>query len=89
MAEETRVRFECRQVGAIHIEGLDFVAVRSPAFEVSFVMNNGGRGLNVHAEDRSVFVNTQGSKSVLGGVYGGDGVVHAEIPQANFTVAAT
>lgn len=45
--------------------------------------------VNLHAEDRGVLVNTQGPKCVLGSVYGGDGIVHAEIPQTDFTIATT
>lgn len=43
----------------------------------------------LHAEDRGMLVNAQGSKGILGGVDGRECVVHTEIPQSNFAVAAT
>lgn len=61
--EEAWVWLECGQVGAIHIEGLDFMAVCAPGIWVSSNDPSTAEGneYDLHAENRGMFMHTQGS----------------------------
>lgn len=73
VVEETGVRLEGRKVGAVNVEGLDFVAVGTPGLKLIAILKNtdiicGRRP--IHAEDRSVLVYAQCPEGILCGVDG-------------------
>lgn len=85
VVEETRRWLEAGEVGAVDIEGLDLMAIGTPKErnqhkKQMVIWRPTGMRNDIHAEDGSMLVDTQCSKSILSGIDGGQRVVHPEIP---------
>lgn len=81
MVQEARVRLKCRQVGPVHIEGLDFMPVGATREGGSVALAETPRRVpDLHHEDRGMFMHAQGAEGVFGGVDSRNWIGQSEIP---------
>lgn len=77
---------------AVYVESLDFVPIRATSvcdISANSFKTLGYRGVHIHGKNRGVLMNTQGAQRVLGRLNIVDRLIHSQIPQPDFSVAAT